>query len=531
MKAVGTHHIVIGLILLSFAVRIPFTHEYRLEGTGRDSSGYLKLAENFSNGEGWVNYSVQFLYSLPESLPHPDSYWSPLFPFLIAIVFSVFGVSFPVAQIVPMTFGVLLPSVVFLLAWELTRSRVAALIAGILAVFHPTLVLWSSRVQPEIVSVFFVTLTLYFLMRKETRLKPVWVGVSLGLAYLVKYQNGAVVIAIIVYYLFHEFRSRGWKQLLLTGVVCVIAISPWLTRNTLVFGNPFFTAVQSPLISQYPEFGGTTRFVRSFDPPPEITGYIFSHLGDSFLIMRQSIHEFILPFLSDQTGSLWLIPLGVLGLCSVPITWKRGAPLICFSVFLVLFFSVTMPMIRYVFVLIPVWIAIVAVGTLWFIDPPARMRLLSGKPARIVLAAVLVLAVAGEVRGTLQTVYDRDLKWAPDANYGMLEAGAVSEFIHEHTDETEPVLVAQSYHYALALDRYSISIPVEEEGVRYLGQRYGARYVVMSLRDLRQLLPTWETEIPDWIELVHRIPAEEIPRPTHHPDYAHVSEMRIYRLK
>jgi 4-amino-4-deoxy-L-arabinose transferase-like glycosyltransferase len=531
MRAVRTEYLVIGLVLLSFAVRIPFTHEFHLEGTGRDSASYIKLAQNFVSGEGWVNYSVHFLFALPESLPHPDSYWSPLFPFLIAIVFAIFGVSFPVAQIVPMTFGVLVPAMVFLLAWELTRSRVAALVAGIIAVFHPTLVLWSSRVQPEIVSIFFVTLTLYLVLRKETRFKPVLVGASLALAYLAKYQNGALVIAVVAYYLFHDFRSRGWKQLLLTGAVSVAVTSPWLIRNTVVFGKPFYSAVQAGLISCYPEFGGAPRLVRSLEPPPAVAGYIVTHLRDTLTVIRGSFFSLVLPFLKYQTGSLWLAPLALLGLCSVPVTWKRGAPVILFSAFLLAFLCVTVPVDRYSFVLIPVWIVLAAVGVMWFTDPPPRLARLGGKPAQIALAAVLLLAVTGEVRGTLNIVYDRDRVWTPGANFGMLEAGAVAGYIREQTGKTEPVLVAQSYHYALVLDRYSIDIPFHEEGVRYLGQRYGVRYAVMSLRDLRRLLPAWETETPDWIELVHRIPAEDIPRPPHHPQYRHVSEMRVYRLK
>ena len=160
MKRIQTHWLIVALVVLSAAVRLAYTSSYRFEGMGRDSAGYMKLAENFATGEGWVNSSVQFLYALPESIPHPDSYWSPLFPFLISLVYRLFGVSYSIAQIVPVTFGILVPALLLFLVYELTRLRVAAIAAGVIAAIHPTLVMWSNRVQPEIVTIFFFTLTL-----------------------------------------------------------------------------------------------------------------------------------------------------------------------------------------------------------------------------------------------------------------------------------------------------------------------------------------------------------------------------------
>lgn len=526
----ATRAILVVLLVASVAVRLAFVRDYRFEGIDRDTAGYMNLAESIAGGEGWVNHSVRYLYALPDSIPYPDSYWSPLFPLLLAGVFRSVGDSFRHAQAVPFLFGIFVPLVVFFLASSLTRSRATATIAGLIAVFHPTLATSSCRVMPEIVMIFFVGLTLALLLHPgEGRRKEVWLGVVLGLGYLVKYQNGALVVPVIAYYLL----ARPWKEALArivtVGVVSVLVTSPWLVRNAVVFGDPFYSMVRGGIISYYPEFAGEARFVASLQPPPPAWPYILTHLVDAKGLVHNSLYTVVGPFFRDYAGSFVLIPFVALGLVTMGGAWRRWVPLALFCAFIVGFFSITMPLVRYVLVVLPVWIVFAAAGMGVLIH--ARPGDAVGTATRVAVSIVLAWVLIGQMRHTAGIAHDTESAWTPSANFGVLEAQAVAGFVDSHTQTSDVVLAAETYHYALILDRGAVQIPYDDETLRHLRDRYRVRYLVSSVRDLERRLPSWLDDPPEWADLVYRVRASDIPRPAWNPGYTHVSEMRVYELR
>jgi len=526
----ATRAILLALLVASVSARLAFVRDYRFEGIDRDTAGYMNLAESIAGGEGWVNHSVRYLYALPGSIPYPDSYWSPLFPLFLAGVFRSVGDSFRDAQAVPLLFGIFVPLVVFFLASSLTRSRTTAAIAGAIAVFHPTLVTSSCRVMPEIVMIFFVGLTLALLLHPgESRGKEVWLGVVLGLAYLVKYQNGALVVPVVAYYVL----TRPWREaavrIVTVGVVSVLVTSPWLVRNAVVFGDPFYSMVRGGIISYYPEFGGEARFVCSLQPPPAAWPFILTHLRDAKGLVHNSLYTVVGPFFRDYAGSVVLIPFVALGVVTMGRAWRRWVPLLLFCAFIVGFFSITMPLVRYVLVVLPVWIVFAAAGM------GAVVRLHAGgalrTAARVVVTMALLWVLVGQTRHAARIAHDTESAWTPGANFGVLEAQAVGGFIDSHTQPSDVVLAAETYHYALILDRGAVQIPYDDETLRYLRDRYRIRYLVSSVRDLERRLPWWLDDPPEWADLVYRVRADDIPRPAWNPGYSHVSEMRVYELR
>jgi len=521
------------LLAASLATRVPIVHDYRLEGIDRDTAGYMQVARNISSGRGWVNDSVRYLFALPDTIPHPDEYWSPLFPLMLAGVFRATGPSFPAAQLVTLLFGVLVPVVVFLLAFALSRSRAVAVIAGIIAVFQPTFITSSSRVMPEIVMIFFVGLALAVLLyRHESRRKEVWLGVILGLAYLLKYQNGALVVPVVLYYLLATPWRRGIVSILVVGVVSVVVVSPWLVRNAIVFGDPFYAIVRSGIVSYYPEFAGEGRFVATLQVPPPAWPYILSHLGDAKALAHTALYTVVVPFFREYAGSMVLIPFVALGVVTMGSAWRRWVPLLVFSAFLVAFFAITMPLVRYVLVLLPVWVAFAAagIGVVLRATEARGTRGATRWAGRVAVAALLVFVVVGQGRRAIAVATDTTSEWTPATNFGMLEAESVADFIDTHTAPGDVVMAAETYHYAFVLERGAVQMPYDEELLRTLRDRYHIRYLVTSLRDLRKHFPEWEERTPTWIRMVQRIPADEIPRPQWNPTYSHVSEMRVYEL-
>jgi 4-amino-4-deoxy-L-arabinose transferase-like glycosyltransferase len=523
--------VIVLLLVVSVAARLSVMGNYHLEGIDRDTAGYIKVADNIASGAGWVNHSVRYLYALPDTIPFPDSYWSPLFPLMLAGMFRAAGTSFAAGQVVTLVFGALVPLVAFFLAGALTRSRAAAVCAGLIAAVHPTLITSSSRVMPEIVMIFLVALALALLLRSGGNgRRDVWLGVTLGLAYLLKYQNGALVVPVVVYYFLACPWREAMRRIATVGMVSLLVVSPWLVRNAMVFGDPFYAIVRTGIISYYPEFGNEARFVCMLDPPPAGLPYILHHLGEAKALMHTALYTVVTPFFREFSGSLLLIPFVALGIVTMGRGWRRWVPLGVFAAFLVLFFSVTLPLVRYVLVLLPVWIAFAAagMGVVWSSfqrRPPVRMV------GRVVVVVALAWVLGTQARHTWSVAQNTASEWTPGANYGVLEAQAVAGFVQAHTDPAEPVLAAETYHYALILDRGAVQIPFDEETLVYLRDRYRIRYLVTSTRDLERRLPSWTDSPPPWATLVYTVAADDIPRPEWNPTYAWVSEMRVYELR
>lgn len=59
-----------------------------------------------------------------------------------------------------------------------------------------------------------------------------------GISYLINYQTIILFPASIIVLLIR--REQVWKSLMLYGIIALLTISPWLVRNYLLFGEPFF---------------------------------------------------------------------------------------------------------------------------------------------------------------------------------------------------------------------------------------------------------------------------------------------------
>ena len=267
------------LTLASLAVRMFFFRAYTLAGSDCDGAAYMDLARNIAGGSGWVTNSLRFLFLLPPSLPQPDAHWSPLYPLLTSWSFAAFGPSFTAAKVVPLVFGALVPAVVCVLTAIMTRSRRAALIAGVVAVFHPTLVTWSLRIETEILSVFFVGVVFALLFDARASRRPYWLGLALGLAYLAKYQSVLLWAPVVCFYAISNPWRVALRRLAVAAAVFVAVILPWLIRNALVFGNPVYTDLSRNFISYYPEFGGEPRYLSSLTMPVSTFAYLTHHTG------------------------------------------------------------------------------------------------------------------------------------------------------------------------------------------------------------------------------------------------------------
>lgn len=521
----GVLYVFAALTLAGLLLRILWFDRYTFAGSDCDGAAYMHLAQNFHDGAGWVTNSLRFLFLAPRSLPYPDAHWSPLYPFLTSLSYGAFGTSFASAKLVPLAFGALVPGVVFLMTMALTRSGASGVVAGVLAVFHPTLVTWSLRVMTEIASTFFVVLVFYLLLRPSTRAKAYWLGIALGLAYLMKYQSVLLWAPVLLYYALNVPWRTAIRRVAVMAGVFVVVISPWLVRNALAFGDPFYTDLRYNFISYYPQFGGEPRYLSSLTVPPGTFDYVSAHLTAVLAYAKGNVRLLLPALFHEDGGSALLVPFALLGVVCALRDWRRWTPPALFALLLLGIVAASVPQTRYLQVLVPLWIALAAAGAGWLLETRGGRRVLA-----IAAGVVLLLAVAGETRATVAAVSDTKAVWSPSANYCVLEAEAVAGFVDGHTAASEPVFAPETFHYALILHRNTVGIPFDQDDLLRVAGRYNIRYLVVTTRDLTERLPSWVTTPPDWAHLVYEVPAGEIPRPAANPSYPYVSDVRVYEL-
>jgi hypothetical protein len=516
------------LTLLALAVRLVFFERFRWEGVECDGAAYLDLARHIGAGQGWLVDYVQLLFRPVVPLPRPDAQWSPLYPLLTAFAISAGGLNVTAAKIVPLFFGVLVPPATCLLCLGLTGSRTAGACAGLFSLAYPALVMYSLRIQAESGTILLVTAVFSCLLLRP---RAAWLlGTLMGLAFLMKCQSMWLWPGVALGLCLTLPRREALRALLITTAVFLLVCSPWMVRNARVFGNPLHSDLTCFVLADYPEFGGGQCFVASAVPPPRFLEYAASRPMEVARHVWRGLRGLRGGLFRDNRGSLFLVPLAVLGLWSLRLRWRLWLPIALYGVALSVFVSLSLPAVRYLLNLIPFWASLAGAGAARLLRAPAerdsRLRALSA----VVAGALVAGAVLGEARETVRRVGDRRSDWNPGAYVCPIQLLVCRPYLLAHTAPREPVFVCEVYHGGLLLDRPAINVPFDGALLQRLRGRYGIRYMAISTLDLRRRLASWEAQPPPWARVVARISPDSIRRVFPSALDMEPSEMRIYRL-
>ena len=521
------------LAAAGLAVRLVFFGHYQLAGTDCDGGGYMDVARHIAAGVGFRTGAYKQLFLPPASLPQADAHWNPLYPLLTAGAFRLFGESMTVAKLVPLAFGVTLPPLIYLLAQALTGNRATAWIAGLIAVAHPELVTWSLRIETEICTMALVT-AVFVLMLREGRWRGWALGVILGLACLMKYQCIMLWGAVLLYDLSARGLRRGLRGLVPAAIGFAITVAPWLVRNTLVFGHPLYNDVGYEALLTYPGFsfgGSIQRYWATLTPPPRFATWMLGHPAETLRHAYHAARELAISLPREAVGSLWLVPFGLVGAACVLPAWKRWAPAILYGLLLLLAFSLTTPLARYLLSLTPFWIVLAAEGAAWLAIRPKHLHPTPRRVLTTAVVLVMAIAVADQVRTAATLAGDRTSSWNPNAYFCPVELMAATPYIQSNARPGEPVFSTDPFHAAYLFDRPAVTIPFEAADLVKLRDVWGIRYLVIADRDLDEHLPTWHAAPPAWARPVWRASAGEIARTQRTLDYPHLSAVTIYRLE
>ena len=234
-----------------------------------DAQYYASIARNIISGNGYLanlTSPCNFSY-LGKNIfvPHINP---PLFPYLLAILFKLGGVSDQMSACGSGLFFIISIIPLYLLANKLF-DRPVAIIVSLVYIFEPTLLYLSISGLTEPLFIFFLLLAFLFLamffdLQKTSYI--FWAGIFIGLAKLVRF-NASVFIIMIVLALFLCVKQNRWKAaaVFLAGII-IIYIPEYIR----------VLSVQTPAVSQgllnYAAADGTAQYplimiARLLNPP------------------------------------------------------------------------------------------------------------------------------------------------------------------------------------------------------------------------------------------------------------------------
>jgi hypothetical protein len=315
-----------------------------------DVAYYVGVARNLVEGRGLVTDAIWSFQTPPLSFPRPAfEVWLPLPSLLAAIPMAVFGTTFAAAQVSSVVIG----SFVCVLAWRLGadvaaarwlplgRARTLALGAGLTSAVYLPLILAS--VQPDSTMPFATLALLACLLmariqRTNARVSDVLaLGGLLGLAALTRNEASwlAVTWAIVAWslsrmhaidpaleptpdpHIWHNRAERRFGRWFLlvapVAIVSMIVFGPWAYRDLLVFGSPF---PGQALVNALSLDG---RDIFAWQDQPTLARYLAA--GPAKLLELRwtgTLHNL------SQVLLLLGVPLSVVGLVGLPLTWRTG---------------------------------------------------------------------------------------------------------------------------------------------------------------------------------------------------------------
>ncbi len=237
------------ITLVAFAFRLgvmAYKHAYEFSPSqDHFNFGYEmgRVARSIVSGQG---FSSPF-----QGSTGPTAYLPPLYPYLIAGVFKVFGIYTATSALVLMSldclFSALTCLTVFLIGQRTFATSVGVWSAWIWT-FLPSATFWSrstDRVWETSLSTFlFSCVFLLMLSLEGSRRSRDWLGFGLlwGLAGL---SNPALLsfLPFSLGWLWYQWRRRGTgcaRLIALATSAFIFSVSPWLVRNYLVLGRPVF---------------------------------------------------------------------------------------------------------------------------------------------------------------------------------------------------------------------------------------------------------------------------------------------------
>jgi 4-amino-4-deoxy-L-arabinose transferase-like glycosyltransferase len=242
---------------------------------------FAEIARNIIYGYG---YSWGWYGSVPLQ---PTAAFVPLYTYFLAIFMAVFEEPARFIYFSQAILNALGIYAAYLLVKHLSDKNSGLIAAGLYA-FFPEIAYATTKMVPEAIISGPVLLAFYLFLKMKPKLllsvstiRFFWLGIFIGLLALMKASLLFLYVAFAISLLVSGFkRMPVLKSILLLSIGVVLAVSPWLIRNTIVMGKPVFRTTYGFNLwrGNYPGASGTGRLLpgatREVLPDDEYFNYI-----------------------------------------------------------------------------------------------------------------------------------------------------------------------------------------------------------------------------------------------------------------
>jgi hypothetical protein len=289
------------IFLVALALRLALVIALRAMPIGLDDMfQYDMLARSIVAGEGYRWYAQDDLHLVQHyfktlDFQIPDDYdprgvltsfRPPLYPAFLSLIYFIFGVTderFFIARLIQTFLNAALVPLTYLLARRLfpDQPRIAIFSAWTVALY-PMLVIYPLALATEnLFYVLFLGSVLSLTLAVQTGSTRFFLlsGLLLGLTALTR----SVILAfggLVILWGFFHLRQR--KNIILLALTLALTISPWMIRNSLLYGRPMGieTAMGYTLyVSFHPESSGTFQYGISLDLMPYLDDAVRDRVG------------------------------------------------------------------------------------------------------------------------------------------------------------------------------------------------------------------------------------------------------------
>jgi len=201
-----------------------------------DGNDYAGLARSIIRGEGFnLGHLYPLAFSFNADIPQPNNMWAPAYPVFLALWFLIFGLS-DAAILGATIFSVwLLIFAVYFVARKIVGENWAIFAAALIGL-NQSMLSTALEGSPEPFTAALFLFSIYPLITKSTRIRICISAILFGLAVLARYQMIVLAVPVLVF-----LTDRKLRSIVLWLAAMFLVLSPWLIRNYVVFGNPFFT--------------------------------------------------------------------------------------------------------------------------------------------------------------------------------------------------------------------------------------------------------------------------------------------------
>lgn len=204
---------------------------------------YIDLAKSLTSGRG---FSLSFGIFMADAHV-PTSIQPPIYPLLVAALFSFFGENYLAIRLMQVVLGAAVCVVVFLMTRKMLGQTVG-LVAGLFMGIYPPLVMYTRPIMTETLYTLLLSLIVLLLvhvaLERFRLIHFVVLGGLFGVTFLVRPEILLLVpLAVLLIgwrwlRQLHYSRRRLAEGCILAGLAAALVVSPWAVRNWHVHGEP-----------------------------------------------------------------------------------------------------------------------------------------------------------------------------------------------------------------------------------------------------------------------------------------------------